>query len=52
VELLSVPGAGVIMQKTEFTVGQWKLYVAAQGPPAREEPEIKMRTPVAKQNMS
>jgi tetratricopeptide (TPR) repeat protein len=50
-ELLSVPGTEVMMQKTEFTVGEWKLYVAAQGLPAWEGPEIKIRTLVAKQDM-
>ena len=50
-ELLSVPGTEVMMQKTEFTVGEWKLYVAAQGLPAWEGPEIKMRTLVAKPDM-
>ncbi len=50
-ELLSVPGTQVMMQKTEFTVGEWKLYVAAQGLSAWEGPEIKIRTLVAKQDM-
>jgi serine/threonine protein kinase/formylglycine-generating enzyme required for sulfatase activity len=50
-ELLSVPGTQVMMQKTEFTVGEWKLYVAAQGLPAWEGPETKIRTLVAKQDM-
>ncbi len=47
-DLLPVPGTEVMMQKTEFTVGEWKLYVAAQGLPAWEAPEAKIRHLVAK----
>ncbi len=37
-EMLEVPGTGVLMQRKEFTVGEWKLYLAAQGLPAWESP--------------
>ena len=30
-KLLPVPGAEVLMSKTEFTVGEWKLYLRAEG---------------------
>jgi formylglycine-generating enzyme required for sulfatase activity len=40
--MLPVPGTGVLMQKTEFTVGEWKLYLAAQGLPPWEPTEKKV----------
>jgi YD repeat-containing protein len=42
-EMLDVPGTGVLMQKTEFTVGEWKLYLAAQGLPSWEPPEVMLQ---------
>jgi serine/threonine protein kinase/formylglycine-generating enzyme required for sulfatase activity len=50
-ELLSVPGTQVMMQKTEFTVGEWKLYLASQGLPAWEGPEAKIQQLVRKPNV-
>ena len=50
-ELLSVPGTQVMMQKTEFTVGEWKLYLASQGLPAWEGPEAKIQQLVGKPNV-
>ena len=36
--LLPVPGTDVLMSKTEFTVGEWKLYVRAEGLPEWSQP--------------
>ncbi len=36
--LLLVPGTGVLMSKTEFTVGEWKLYLRAEGLPDWQQP--------------
>jgi tetratricopeptide (TPR) repeat protein/predicted Ser/Thr protein kinase len=41
--LLHIPGTRILMQKTEFTVGEWKLYLAAQGLPPWEDIESKIR---------
>lgn len=30
-KLLPIPGGSVLMSKTEFTVGEWKLYLKAEG---------------------
>jgi tetratricopeptide (TPR) repeat protein len=40
-KLLPVPGTKVLLSKTEFTVGEWKLYLRAEGmpdwtPPSRD----------------
>ncbi len=37
-ELLPVPGTGVLMSKTEFTVGEWKLYLRSEGLPDWQQP--------------
>lgn len=37
-KLLPVPGTEIQMCKTEFTVGEWKLYVRAEGLPPYEQP--------------
>jgi formylglycine-generating enzyme required for sulfatase activity len=36
--LLPVPGTQVLMSKTELTVGEWKLYLRAEGLPAWQQP--------------
>jgi Sulfatase-modifying factor enzyme 1 len=36
--LLPVPGTEVFMSKTEFTVGEWKLYLKAEGLPDWQQP--------------
>ncbi len=38
-ELLPVPGTEVLLSKTEFTVGEWKLYLKAEGLPDWQQPE-------------
>jgi serine/threonine protein kinase len=37
-KLLPVPGTNVLMSKTEFTVGEWKLYARAAGLPEWQQP--------------
>jgi serine/threonine protein kinase len=37
-KLLPVPGTEVLMSKTEFTVGEWKLYLKAEGLPGWQQP--------------
>ena len=37
-KLLPVPGTDVLMSKTEFTVGEWKLYLKAEGLPDWRQP--------------
>jgi len=37
-KLLPVPGTEVLMSKTELTVGEWKLYVKAEGLPDWQQP--------------
>jgi formylglycine-generating enzyme required for sulfatase activity len=37
-KLLPVPGTSVLMSKTEFTVGEWKLYCRAVGLPEWQQP--------------
>jgi tetratricopeptide (TPR) repeat protein len=37
-KLLPVPGTEVLMSKTEFTVGEWKLYLRAEGLPVWTQP--------------
>ena len=38
-KLLPVPGTEVLLSKTEFTVGEWKLYLRAEGLPDWQQPE-------------
>jgi formylglycine-generating enzyme required for sulfatase activity len=38
VKLLPVPGTAVVMSKTELTVGEWKLYLKAEGLPGWQQP--------------
>jgi serine/threonine protein kinase len=38
-KLLPVPGTEVLLSKTEFTVGEWKLYLKAEGLPDWQQPE-------------
>jgi formylglycine-generating enzyme required for sulfatase activity len=37
-KLLPVDGAGVVLSRTELTVGEWKLYLAAEGLPYWKAP--------------
>ena len=37
-KLLPVPGTELLMSKTEFTVGEWKLYLRAEGLPVWTQP--------------
>jgi tetratricopeptide (TPR) repeat protein len=37
-KLLPVPGTEVLLSKTEFTVGEWKLYLKAEGLPDWKQP--------------
>jgi tetratricopeptide (TPR) repeat protein len=41
-KLLPVPGTNSLMSKTEFTVGEWKLYIRAEGYPEWQQPDSKM----------
>ena len=38
-KLLPVPGTEALMSKTEFTVGEWKLYLRAEGLPEWSRPK-------------
>ena len=38
-KLLPVPGTEILMSKTEMTVGEWKLYLKAEGLPEWQQPE-------------
>jgi serine/threonine protein kinase len=38
-KLLPIPGTKTLMSKTEFTVGEWKLYLRAEGYPEWQQPE-------------
>jgi serine/threonine protein kinase len=42
-KLLPVPGTDVLMSKTEFTVGEWKLYLRAEGLPDWSQPTADWR---------
>jgi serine/threonine protein kinase len=37
-KMLPVPGTKILLSKTEFTVGEWKLYLKAEGPPDWKQP--------------
>jgi formylglycine-generating enzyme required for sulfatase activity len=41
-KMLPVPGTEILMSKTEFTVGEWKLYLKAEGYPEWRQPDPKM----------
>jgi tetratricopeptide (TPR) repeat protein len=43
-KLLPVPGTGILLSKTEFTVGEWKLYLRAEGLPEWHQPDPSMFT--------
>ena len=38
-KLLPVPGTEMLLSKTEFTVGEWKLYLKAEGLPDWQQPD-------------
>jgi tetratricopeptide (TPR) repeat protein len=38
---LPVPGTEILLSKTEFTVGEWKLYLRAEGYPEWQQPDPK-----------
>jgi serine/threonine protein kinase len=38
-KLLPAPGTEVLLSKTEFTVGEWKLYLKAEGLPDWQQPD-------------
>jgi hypothetical protein len=38
-KMLPVPGANILLSKTEFTVGEWKLYLKAEGLPDWKQPQ-------------
>jgi tetratricopeptide (TPR) repeat protein len=40
-KMLPVPGTETLMSKTEFTVGEWKLYLRAEGYPEWQQPDPK-----------
>ena len=37
-KMLPVPGTKIVLSKTEFTVGEWKLYLRAEGLPGWTQP--------------
>jgi len=37
-KLIPVPGTGVLLSKTEFTVAEWKLYLSSEGLPEWTQP--------------
>jgi formylglycine-generating enzyme required for sulfatase activity len=39
--MLPVPGTDILLSKTEFTVGEWKLYLKAEGYPEWQQPAEK-----------
>jgi tetratricopeptide (TPR) repeat protein len=40
-KMLPVPGTEILLSKTEFTVGEWKLYLKAEGYPDWQQPDPK-----------
>jgi hypothetical protein len=40
-KMLPVPGTEILMSRTEFTVGEWKLYLRAEGYPEWQQPDAK-----------
>ena len=40
-KMLPVPGTEILLSKTEFTVGEWKLYLKAEGYPEWQQPAEK-----------
>jgi hypothetical protein len=40
-KMLAVPGTEILLSKTEFTVGEWKLYLRAEGYPEWQQPDPK-----------
>jgi formylglycine-generating enzyme required for sulfatase activity/tRNA A-37 threonylcarbamoyl transferase component Bud32 len=40
-KMLPVPGTQILLSKTEFTVGEWKLYLKAEGYPEWQQPDLK-----------
>jgi formylglycine-generating enzyme required for sulfatase activity len=40
-KMLPVPGTEILLSKTEFTVGEWKLYLKAEGYPEWQQPAPK-----------
>jgi formylglycine-generating enzyme required for sulfatase activity len=40
-KMLPVPGTQILLSKTEFTVGEWKLYLRAEGYPEWQQPDPK-----------
>lgn len=38
-KMIPVPGAKILLSKTEFTVGEWKLYLKAEGLPDWKQPQ-------------
>jgi tetratricopeptide (TPR) repeat protein len=43
-KMLPVPGTEILLSKTEFTVGEWKLYVRAEGLPEWQAPKEFLQT--------
>lgn len=41
-KLIPVPGTKVLMNRTEFTVKEWKLYLRAEGLPEWRQPSMRM----------
>jgi tRNA A-37 threonylcarbamoyl transferase component Bud32 len=43
-KMLPVPGTEILLSKTEFTVGEWKLYLKAEGYPEWQQPRDFIQT--------
>ena len=41
-KMLPVPGTRILLSKTEFTVGEWKLYLKAEGLPDWKQPSTEL----------
>ena len=38
-KMIPVPGSKILLSKTEFTIGEWKLYLKAEGLPEWKQPQ-------------
>ena len=41
--MLPVPGGKILLSRTEFTVGEWKLYLKAEGLPDWKQPSTEFK---------
>lgn len=38
-KMITVPGSKILLSKTEFTIGEWKLHLKAEGLPEWKQPQ-------------